>query len=98
MGYSTAVKERAYELDPTCWISYSGKAKVFKSVMEVRRRQSLRRAQAEVGDMSVYAQMIGLDYAYATSHAGGWILEDVATGHKVLLSTEDLKKLIEIGV
>jgi len=39
------VKERAYELDPECWVSYSGKPRVFKQQIEVRRKAALEKAE-----------------------------------------------------
>lgn len=45
--YSQEVKTRAYELDPECWVSYSGKPKAFKQYMDARREESLKRAFKE---------------------------------------------------
>lgn len=45
--YPQEVKERAYAADPECWISYSGKPKSFKQIMEARRTASLRAAQQQ---------------------------------------------------
>lgn len=45
--YDEDVKKRARELDPECWVSYSGKPRSFKSCMEVRRTASLEKAQGE---------------------------------------------------
>lgn len=42
--YPQEVKEAAYKLDPECWVSYSGKPRHHKRVMEVRRWASLRQA------------------------------------------------------
>jgi hypothetical protein len=43
------IKKRAYELDPECWISYSGKPRSFKRYMDQRRTEALRSAEKEVG-------------------------------------------------
>jgi hypothetical protein len=48
-GYPDAVKQAAYQLDPECWVSYSGKPKKFKSYMETRRIASLKKASAAQG-------------------------------------------------
>jgi hypothetical protein len=48
MPYSQEVKELAYTLDPPAWVSYSGKARNFKAVMDDRRTASLRKAQKQV--------------------------------------------------
>jgi hypothetical protein len=48
MHYSPEVKARAYELDPECWESYSGKPIKFKRSMEVRRVSSLLKADKEI--------------------------------------------------
>ena len=41
------IKERAYQIDPECWISYSGKPKKFKRDMDHRRVASLEKAREE---------------------------------------------------
>ena len=41
-----AVKQRAYALDPECWVSYSGKDKAFKQAMDKRRTTALACAQS----------------------------------------------------
>lgn len=46
--WSDAVKARAYVLDPECWVSYSGKPKHFKQVMDLRRTAALKNAKKEV--------------------------------------------------
>lgn len=40
-------KERAYLLDPECWVSYSGKPRVFKRAMDLRRTASLKAASEQ---------------------------------------------------
>lgn len=42
------IKKRAYELDPECWISYSGKDRTFKRYMDKRRTEALKSATKEV--------------------------------------------------
>lgn len=43
------IKKRAYEIDPECWVSYSGKDRTFKRYMDKRRTQALRAAEKEAG-------------------------------------------------
>lgn len=43
------VMARAYQIDPECWISYSGKDKKFKQAVERRRTAAIARANAEIG-------------------------------------------------
>lgn len=52
MSYSEAVKQRARELDPECWGSYSGKPIAVKRHMETRRVSSLDKAFAHVSPES----------------------------------------------
>ena len=47
MPYSTTVKERAYEIDPDCWVSYSGCERRHKAYMERRRGAALQQAADE---------------------------------------------------
>lgn len=42
------VKQRAYEIDPECWLSCSGAPLGYKQRMVSRRVESLRKATAEV--------------------------------------------------
>jgi len=42
-----SIKDRAYEIDPECWISYSGKEKKFKQLMDKRRNEALLKARKE---------------------------------------------------
>ena len=58
------VKEAAYKLDPECWVSYSGKPKVFKRAMEVRRVDSLTKAQNEYDIIHEYDEIVAAE--------GGW--------------------------
>jgi len=44
MAYSQEVREKAYALDPECWISYSGKPRRFKQEMDSRRSEALAKA------------------------------------------------------
>lgn len=46
MPYDQIIKDRAYAIDPECWVSYGGKPKGFKQVMEVRRKASIEKALA----------------------------------------------------
>jgi hypothetical protein len=48
MPYEQDVKELAYTIDPTCWVSYSGKPRYFKAAMDDRRTKSLREAQETI--------------------------------------------------
>jgi len=41
------IKQRAYKIDPECWVSYSGKPKSFKRYMDGRRTEALRKAEKE---------------------------------------------------
>jgi hypothetical protein len=43
--YSARVKALAYRIDPECWISYSGKPRSFKGLMDSRRNASLKIAE-----------------------------------------------------
>lgn len=45
MAYRQEVKELAYTLDPECWLSYSGKPRAIKRVMDARRTKSLQEAE-----------------------------------------------------
>ena len=45
MPHSPRVKDLAYQLDPDCWISYSGKSPSFKRSVEARRCAALAKAQ-----------------------------------------------------
>lgn len=47
MPYLEEVKVRAQNLDPACWISYSGKPATEKRYMEARRNAALTQAQME---------------------------------------------------
>lgn len=47
-GWSHEEKALAYNLDPDCWISYSGKNREFKRAMDKRRLASLRKAVDEL--------------------------------------------------
>ncbi len=46
--YNQKVKDLARELDPECWISYSGMEKNFKQQMDWRRRESLMLAEQKI--------------------------------------------------
>jgi hypothetical protein len=46
------VKQRAYEIDPECWISYSGRSKAFKRQMDARRTASLEKAAEELAPLT----------------------------------------------
>ena len=50
MSYPQQVKEIAYEIDPECWVSYSGKPKAYKSAMDARRTAALRQASEQWDD------------------------------------------------
>lgn len=42
------VKLLAYTLDPECWVSYSGKPREFKQMIERRRVDALAKARAQL--------------------------------------------------
>ena len=42
------VKQLAYTLDPECWVSYSGKPRAFKQVIEQRRVAALAKARNQL--------------------------------------------------
>jgi len=46
MPYPPHVKAIAYEIDPACWKSYSGKPVEIKRALDVRRTAALRQAEA----------------------------------------------------
>lgn len=52
MAYSIEVRERAYALDPECWVPYFGQPKEYKQAMEHRRTTTLNQAQAEADDIA----------------------------------------------
>lgn len=39
---------RAYEIDPECWISYSGQPKKFKQAIDIRRTAAIAQAKKEL--------------------------------------------------
>jgi hypothetical protein len=41
-------KQRAYQIDPECWQSYSGKPKDFKQRIDKRRNAALKQAEKEI--------------------------------------------------
>lgn len=45
MSHSEAVKNKAQQRDPECWVSYSGKPKAYKSAMDARRTAALNWAE-----------------------------------------------------
>lgn len=47
MPVQQEVKQRAYELDPEAWASYSNQPREIKTAMEARRKVTLERAQRE---------------------------------------------------
>jgi len=47
MKYRPEIKKLAYELNPTCWASYSGRTKQFKQEMDKQRTQSLDQATTQ---------------------------------------------------
>lgn len=47
MSYSDEVKQRAYALDPECWVSYAGKPKEVRRAIDQRRTASLQQAALE---------------------------------------------------
>lgn len=49
MPIEQSIKERAYAIDPSCWISYTGKPPEFKAAMDARRTLALETAAAEQG-------------------------------------------------
>ncbi|WFU52236.1 hypothetical protein QA639_21245 [Bradyrhizobium pachyrhizi] len=48
MPYAQEVKELAYTLDPPAWVSYSGRPRNYKAVMDGRRSLSLIKAQQQI--------------------------------------------------
>lgn len=52
--FSDAVAKRKAEIDPSAWVSYSGKPKSFKQSMERRRiastQQAIKQIQEEAND------------------------------------------------
>jgi hypothetical protein len=46
MPYSQDVKELAHTIDTPCWVSYSGKPRLFKAAIDERRKRALEQAQA----------------------------------------------------
>jgi len=47
-GWSDEEKDIARQLDPECWVSYSGKNREFKRAMDRRRLDSLNKAAREL--------------------------------------------------
>jgi hypothetical protein len=47
MSIDQKIKKRAHELDPDCWVRYSGKPKAHKQAMAIRRTASLQKAADE---------------------------------------------------
>lgn len=47
MAFEESVKKRAQELDPECWVSYSGMPKAVKQYRDGRRTATLKQAQKE---------------------------------------------------
>ena len=39
------VRTRVHQIDPECWISYSGKPKEFKQAMDVRRLAAIKKSK-----------------------------------------------------
>ncbi len=48
MSYPQEVKDRAYTIDPACWLSYSGRPKNIKRYMDSRREAALILAQTQM--------------------------------------------------
>ena len=42
------IKDRAHSIDPACWVSYSGRSKDLRRMMDARRNASLEKATAEI--------------------------------------------------
>lgn len=57
MAYRDEVKQIAYQLDPDCWVSYSGQPKAYKQRMDIRRLHALKKAQQEF-DLRQYESKI----------------------------------------
>lgn len=66
MPYPPHVKAIAYEIDPTCWRSYSGKPVEIKRALDVRRTAALRQAE----DLAIFKERWQLNYAGAVT--GRW--------------------------
>lgn len=43
-----AVKQRAYQIDPACWVSYSGQPVALKRAMDKRRTNALENARLQL--------------------------------------------------
>lgn len=48
MSYPQSVKDRAHEIDPEAFVSYSGKPREFKQAMDARRTAALEKASEEI--------------------------------------------------
>lgn len=58
MPYSPRVKHLAHQLDPKCWVSYSGMLPSFKREMDARRVQALMRADKIISGYGVTAEFV----------------------------------------
>lgn len=89
--YTEAMKQRAYILDPECWISYSGMSPEHKRKVEVRRTASLEQAAKDI--RSEIAEMPGT--AANPLKASGTILEIAARVRQGKWTTLDLDALCD---
>ena len=58
MPHSPRVKDLAQQLDPDCWISYSGKSPSFKASVDARRCASLKYAQDTLDQTDGYLHRV----------------------------------------
>jgi hypothetical protein len=89
MRYDQEVKDLAYTLDPPCWISYSGKGRHFKAVMDGRRTASLELAQQQIDGIKRrrHAQANPNPLKEALDLALGYLIK-LEPGHSCAVSDE----------
>lgn len=58
MPHSPRTKDLAYQIDPKCWISYSGKGVSTKRAMDARRSYALEAAQKMLDDCDEYCRRV----------------------------------------
>jgi hypothetical protein len=80
MPYQQDVKELAYTIDPSCWVSYSGKGRDFKGAMDGRRQRSLDQAQRQIDQLrarranrriSRFVEEATENFMVTMTHSGG---------------------------
>ena len=77
MSYTQEQKERARQIDPACWFSYSGKPRGFKASMDARRTAALRQAVAELPAMHVREEGPFHLFGWCDYEAGGGMNDHV---------------------